>query len=144
MMNQECCEVNCKRLVLTIVAVFVYLFASDFLIHGVLLEGAYMETASSWRTKEDMQQYMGWLIAGQFFISTFFSILYVKTFKEKSIKKGACYGFAAGGLLVSPYFIQYAVMPLPQTIMWSWIVCGLIQATLGGVVASLVYQKPAV
>ena len=52
---------NPKRLVLAIVAVFVGIFATDMLIHGVWLNGLYKDTAQLWRTEAEMKHHMAYL-----------------------------------------------------------------------------------
>ncbi len=42
---------------------------------------------------------------------------------------------------MAPYFIQYAVIPMPMDILWAWVITGMIQMVVGGVVAAAVYKK---
>ena len=56
---------NPKRLIIAIVIVFIAIFATDFLIHGVWLKSDYAASASLWRPESEMQKLMGWLRLGQ-------------------------------------------------------------------------------
>jgi hypothetical protein len=63
---------NTKRWLLASVAVLVVIMVLEFVIHGVLLQGVYQQTASVWRTQADMQRlmwifWMGYLVFAPFF-----------------------------------------------------------------------------
>ena len=68
------------RLILAVVAVFVGVWLTDFLIHGVWLQSTYKETASLWRPEAEMQSHMGWLFLGQFVLSVVFVVIWSKGF----------------------------------------------------------------
>ena len=137
---------NPKRLILAIVAVFVGIFITDFLIHGSWLHQNYMDSKALWRTEDDMTKHMGWLLFGQFIIAVTFTMLWAKGFAptHNHIRCACIYGlmmalFSQGGMS----FIQYAVQPLPEVIPQKWFVAGVIQGVLLGILVFLVYKpKP--
>src|SRR5262249_41183772 len=101
---------NPKRLLLAIVAVFVGVWISDFLIHGVWLQSIYVETMSLWRPEKEMQSYMGWMILGQFLMAAIFVLLWAQGFAAKGTLKCAClYGLFLGLFSEGNTFIFYAV-----------------------------------
>jgi len=118
---------NPKRLLLAIVAVFVGVFATDFLIHAVWLQSTYKETMSLWRPEAEMQAHMGWMTLGQFLIAVAFSILWAKGFAAGATPKCAClYGLLMGVFSQAVTLIYYAVEPLPGHLAAKWIVAGLV------------------
>ena len=134
---------NPKRLILAIVAVFVGIFITDFLIHEVWLKQNYAATASLWRSEEEMKAHFGWLLFGQFLIAVTFTMLWAKGFAQthNHIRCACIYGFlmalfAQAGMS----FIQYAVQPLPGVIPVKWFVSGIIQGVLLGILVFLVYK----
>jgi len=141
MLAQLLGKVNLKRLVLTNFAVFAYIFVSNFIIHGVILKNTYMETASLWRPESEMHSQMLWMLLGQFLIAKGISSLFAKSYEKKGVKEGIRFGLFAAPLYVGPYFIQYAVTPIPMSLLFAWVGLGFIQVVLGGVVASLVYKR---
>ena len=141
MLKQLLGKINKKKLVLTVLAVFTYVFISDFVIHGLILNGQYKETASLWRPEEEMRSFMPWMLLGQFLIAKFFCVIFARGYEGKGTAEGLRFGLLVAPFSVAPFFIQYAVTPLPQTILWSWVVLGFIQTVIGGVVAGLVYRK---
>ncbi len=137
---------NPKRLVLAIVAVFVGIFLTDFLIHGVWLQSDYKATASLWRPEAEMPSYMGWLILGQLFFTIPFVVLWAKGFAAKGCIRDACvYGVLLALACQSTTPICYATQPMPGSIMVKWFVSSLAQGVMAGIIVFLVYQpKPTV
>lgn len=134
-------KVNTKRLILTVLAVFVYIFVSDFIIHGVLLGETYKETAHLWRPEEEMKNFMPWMMLAQLMIAKFFSMIFVKGYENRGIAEGVRFGFLMSGFGLAPILIQYAVSPIPGSLIGAWIALGLIQTIGAGIVASLTYKK---
>ena len=135
---------NPKRLLLAIVAVFVALFASDFLIHSVWLMNDYKATPSLWRPEAEMGAHFCWLLLGQFLATAMFVIIWANGFPVTACLRGAClYGACMGLFSEANTLITYAVQPLPASIALKWFASGVVQGVLLGVVAFLVYKpKP--
>ncbi len=132
---------NLKRLVLAIIAVFVGVFATDFLIHGVWLKDAYKETASLWRPETEMQRHFGFLLAGQFLATLAFVVLWARGFAATACPSCAClYGLFMGLFAQAATLITYAVQPLPPEIAVKWFVAGVVQGVLMGLLVHLVYK----
>ena len=136
---------NPKRLVLAIVVVFVGLFASDFLIHGVWLQSAYKETMNLWRTEAEMQTHMGWLMLGQFLAAATFSVLWAQGFARTGCFGCALlFGVFMGLFREANTLVSYAVQPLPASLAVKWFIPGVAQGVLMGVLAYVTYKpKPA-
>ncbi len=133
--------VNTKKFWMTTFAVFAFIFASDWVIHGWYMAGAYQETANLWRDEMGMKATMSWMLWGQFMAAMMLSFIFTKGYENKGWAEGARYGFLIGLFMTSHCFMQYAVTPMPSSILWSWVWTGLLQSTLAGVVASWVYKK---
>jgi len=137
---------NPKRLVLAIVAVFVGVWVSDFLIHGVWLQPTYKETMNLWRSEEEMTAHMGWMLLGQFLIAATFVVLWAKGFAAEATLRCAClYGLFMGLFSQAMTLIFYVVEPLPGHLAAKWFIAGIIQSILMGVLVHFAYKpKPAV
>ena len=135
---------NPKRLLLAVIAVFIGVFLTDFLMHGVWLKGDYAATASLWRPEGEMQKQMGWLMLGQFLAAVTFTVLYAKGFAATAcLRCAAIYGLFMGLFGQAATCITYAVQPLPASIAVKWFLAGLVQGVLMGVLVFLVYKpKP--
>lgn len=134
-------RVNTKRLWPTALAVFAWIFLSDFLIHGWWLKDAYMKTSQLWRPEAEMGQFMSWMMSGQFLTAFFLSFIFTKGYEGKGWMEGARYGTLMGLFSVSQMCIQYAVTPLPASIFWSWVGAAMFQAIMAGIIASWIYKK---
>ena len=76
---------NIKRLLLAILAGWVVVFATDFLIHELWLAPVYAATKPLWRPESDMPTYFCWILVAQFLIVTTFVIVWARGFAERSI-----------------------------------------------------------
>ena len=135
---------NPKRLILAVVAVYVGIFATDFLIHAVWLDARYKETASLWRPEAEMRAHMGWLMLGQFLAAATFTVLWAKGFAATACIRCACVFGALMGLFgQATTIVTYAVQPFPADIAVKWFIAGAAQGVLIGVIAFFVYKpKP--
>jgi hypothetical protein len=62
---------NCKKVWLTVLVVFVTIWLSNFLIHGIFLKSAYEATAGLWRSQDEMKQFCTFMLFGQFGVGLF-------------------------------------------------------------------------
>ena len=132
---------NIKRLIIAIVVVFIAIFATDFLIHGVWLKSDYAASASLWRPEAEMQKLMGWLMLGQLLAAVTATVLYAKGFAEKAcIKCAVMFGLFMGLFMQANTFITYAVQPLPDGIAVKWFVSGIVQGAFFGLVMFFAYK----
>jgi hypothetical protein len=127
---------NPKRLILAIVVVFITVFVTNMLIHGVWLNSTYKETASLWRTEPDMQKHFPFMLLGQFLFASTFVVVWSKGIPSVATLGRSClYGLTMALFAQSLTLITYVVQPMPGHLMAKWFVAGLVQGVLmGGVV----------
>lgn len=133
---------NIKRLILAILAGWVVIFATDFLIHHFWLGPVYEATKSIWRPEEEMQTRMCWMFVAQFLIVATFVIVWAKGFAGRSMGAAVIFGLLMGVFQQTWALILFVVLPIPGELAVKWLIGGLVQAVLLGIVTSLVY-KPA-
>jgi hypothetical protein len=135
---------NAKRLILAVLVVFVAVWVTDFLIHGVWLQSTYKETAHLWRTEEEMVRHMGWMFLGQFLASLIFVILWAAGFASRSsLRLAGCYGLLMAAFQQAITLIMHAVQPMPVALSAKWFLAGLAQGVLMGLLVFFVYKpKP--
>lgn len=134
---------NTKRLILAIIAGWVVIFATDFLIHGFWLKPDYEATKNIWRPETDMQALMCWMFFAQFLCAATFVIIWAKGFAGGSIGCGVVFGLLMGLFQQIWAIVNYVVLPMPGELAVKWFCSGLVQAILLGIVTALVY-KPSV
>jgi len=132
-----------KRSVLAVLAVFVASAILDFLIHGLILKGAYEASADLWRPMAEMK--MG-LIYFVLFVSTIvFVSIYTLFVEKKSVGTGLKYGLLYGiGAGIGMGYGTYAVMPVPYEMALTWFLGTVVEATVAGALVGLiVVAKPS-
>ena len=132
-----------KKVARVFIPVFVAVFATDFLIHGVLLKDMYMATAGLWRSESDMKHFMPFMMTGQLITAFFFSWIFMQGYKGKGWVEGVRYGLYLAGFLAGGHFMMYAVQPFPASLIWAWIVCDAAQGAVCGVVAAVAHGGKA-
>lgn len=135
---------NTKRWLLASVAVFVVIFVLEFIIHGVILQGVYQQTASVWRTQADMQRLMWILWVGYLVFAPLFAFIYVKGYEKSKpgLGQGFRFGLYVGAMLsVLHGFGWYAILPIPLALAFYWFVAILVESIAMGIAAGLVYHE---
>lgn len=135
---------NTKRWLLASVAVFVVIFVLEFIIHGVILQGVYQQTASVWRAQADMQRLMWMLWIGYLVFAPLFAFIYVKGYEKgkPGLGQGFRFGLYVGGMLsVLHGFGWYAILPIPLALAFYWFVAILVESIAMGIAAGLVYHE---
>ena len=134
-------RMNIKRLIVSILAAFVTLHLTDYLIHGVWLEPTYVATASLWRTDAEMMKHLPFMFLGQFLIAAAFTLIFAACVAEKrclscTLKYSASMGVFAG----AGQIIMYVVAPYPGLLVAKWFFAGIAQTLLLGVLVHRLYK----
>ncbi|MCE9518727.1 MAG: hypothetical protein K8R87_04080 [Verrucomicrobia bacterium] len=133
---------NPKRILLALVAAFVAIGATDFLIHDLWLKSIYaMDAGRLWRAEADMKSHMHGYFIGQFLVAIAFTMLWVRIALggagiQCAIGLGVFMGLAYSGSAA----IQWAVLPLPDGLLTKWIISGIAQSIFVGLVLFFVYK----
>lgn len=132
---------NPKRLILAILAVFLGVFLTDFLIHGIWLDSSYKLTASLWRTEAEMQKHFGWLLLAQFFAAATFTVVWATGIAgSATIYCAGIYGATMGVFSQANTLITYAVQPFPADIALKWFASGVVRGCLMGLLVFFIYK----
>jgi hypothetical protein len=131
---------NIKRLIFAIIAGWVVIFATDFLIHELWLGPLYQATKALWRPEAEMHTHICWMFLAQFLIVATFVLVWAKGFAGRSLGAAISFGLLMGVFQQTWAIILFVVMPLPAELAVKWFLAGLVQAVLLGVVTSLVYK----
>lgn len=135
---------NSTRLFLAILAGFVFIFATDYVIHTVWLSADYKATASLWRAEAETQRRFVLLLIAQLLCSLAFMYIWAKTgWRRRTIANGCVYGFWMGLFQQVMTIVIYVVTPMPKELATKWFVAGLLQAILLGALAAFIYKPRA-
>ncbi|MCB0834717.1 MAG: hypothetical protein KDC45_14710 [Bacteroidetes bacterium] len=128
-----------KKLIIGTVAVFVAWSVLDFVLHGVLLQKAYADTASLWRPMEEMK--MGVMYTVTLIASVTFVFLYAKMVTKTGLNSGLLYGLLIGILWgVSFGYGTYSVMPIPYYMAMTWFFGTIVECTVAGALVGLLVK----
>lgn len=136
---------NIKKWLLGSLAVFIALAAMEHVVHTFILKTTYEETSQLWRQPEARQAMQGWRWMGYALFALLFGFVYIYGYERKgAIGEGMRYGLYIGLLVFLPYgLVRYTYWPHPANLMLAWIVFGLIESLLCGLIFGLIYRDSA-
>lgn len=131
---------NTKKFIITSIIVFVVYEILSYLIHSLILMGAYEATASLWRTDMNSVMWIMWLAdLAKAFV---FVYIFTKGMENKGWAEGLRFGFWMGlYVYLGMGFGMYATSPIPFSLAIQWFIFGIIHLMICGIVAALVYKK---
>ena len=135
---------NTKRWLLASLAAFVVIFILEFLIHGILLEGIYQQTASVWRPEPEIERMMWLFWLGYLVFAPFFALIYTKGYEagKSGFGQGVRYGVYMGVILsVMQSLGWYVVLPIPATLAFYWFIATMVESVAAGIVVGLIYRQ---
>lgn len=135
-----------KKLVLAIVAAYIVLMLTNYLIHSVWLASDYAAIPASHRSTEGIMHHFWIMAIGQFFFAAMFAYIYTRGRERKPwLVQGVRYGIVMAFMTVIPYSLsEYVVYIVPHELAIKWMVAGLIQLIiLGALVAGICTEQTA-
>lgn len=132
---------NIKRYIGATLALFVFIFLYEGLVHGYLLMGLYEETAKVWRDFNEMMTDMPLAMCFQFALSVWSAFAFTQIYSEGGVANGLRFGLFFGvyaGILTASWYLW---LPVPTTLGWSWFFSGIGEGLGGGVILGSIYHK---
>jgi len=136
---------NTKKLVFAVIAVFILLEATNYLINMVILSSTYAqpEISKVFRPMVEMNAKMWRMWVADIVWSFFFVFIFTKGYQNKGLMEGARYGvYIALFMNFMAAVAQNVVYPIPFSLALQWFIYGSIQCIILGVVTAFFY-KPA-
>jgi len=130
--------VNMKRFFIAGIAAFVFVFLYEFLVHGILLNDIYEQTAALWRPQAETN--MGVMLLSQFLFAMAVAFFYPIVGPDTDCKKAIPFGIGLGLVLAAPQIGSYAYMPIPMALSVYWVLAALFKALGCAVIVSKVYN----
>ncbi len=131
---------NTKKLVLTVVVVFIVANLAGFLIHAVLLQPDYMAVKEHYRP-EGQEKFL-WINLAYISFAVGSALVYAKGVENKPwLGQGIRFGILMWLVLAVPsFFIAYAVQPVPTTLMVKQVLFEGVGKILLGLITSALYR----
>lgn len=130
---------NWKKLSISLIVVFIVHEILNFIIHVLILGATYQAMAGTWRP--DMEQWMWVMYIGDLIFAFFFVFIFAKGYEGKGIIEGVRFGLLISGLVIVPGMLaQFSAYNVTFALTVYWIVFGIFQLIIDGIVASLIYK----
>jgi len=128
-----------KKFILAVIAVFVAWSILDMVIHGVILEPLYRQSAQLWRPEGEMMMtlmYVVIILSSIFFVWIYYALI------NKSMKNallyGLFYGLATG---IGMGYGTYSFMPIPYLLALGWFLATVVQAVVAGALVGWIIKE---
>lgn len=132
-----------KRMILSIIAVFIAWSVLDFVIHSLILQKTYEATAELWRPMEEMKMGLMYLVTLVYAVS--FVCVYGCFFKSHTIATGLQYGLILGiGAGFGMGFGTYSYMPIPQKLALIWFLGTVVEFVAAGLLIGWILSGASV
>ncbi len=135
-------KLNLTRFLTAVLAVFLFTFLYEALVHGHMLMEDYRATQALWRGDAEMQNYFGAAVLSNILKSLLFAFIFTCHYEAKGLAEGARYGLYVGALLGVMQFATYAYMPIPLALAAKWLVVQIVYGVLAGTLTAAIYRKP--
>jgi hypothetical protein len=132
-----------KRFLLSWLVVFVLWMAGSFVVHSTLLNADYTALQTLFRTPEDAQQYLPFMILAHVLMAGALVWIYSRGVEPTSWPaQGVRFGIAVALLTVVPwYMIYYVVQPMPAATVVKQIVFDSGVMTVLSLVTAFMYRN---
>ncbi len=131
---------NTKRYLLSAVAAYVFMFAFDFVWHGLLLNDQYEASQTLWRPEADMGTYFPVALAIGLALAFLIAFIFTRNYENRGLAEGAGFGLFLGVFLGLTAFGIYPYLAMPFGLAALWFVGGMIEGVGTGLVIALVYR----
>ena len=134
---------NKEKFILSCVSVFAFIFLFDWILHDFIIKNLYDDASSLWRHDEEIMLFLFWRIFGQLMLSVFFCLIFLHGYENKGLGEGARYGLLIGLLLTAPVFVLFAAQPLSVNLVIAWLMGGVLELILAGIILASIYRPAA-
>ncbi len=129
-----------KKIILAIIGVFVGWVILDYIIHFVILGGAYEQTKELWRPEGEMKMTLMYIVS---LISAIgFVLLYNWFVANKSTMTGLKFGLLLGLIWgISMGYGSYSVMPITYGTALGWFLGMLVEMGFAGWLTGMIVKE---
>lgn len=134
-----------KKIVSAVVLSYIWLMATNYLVHSVWLRRAYEDSARIWRTPEAIASRFWVMALGELVFTIVFVWIYTRGAESKPwAGQGIRYGVLMTLLVMVPAAAaEYVVYPGPASLGVQWVLAGLVQLVVMGLMTAGLCRKPA-
>ncbi len=134
-------KMNIKRYIIATIALFLFIFIYETVIHSMLLLSLYSKTPTIWRNLTEMKSFVPFNIGVMALLSISLTFIFTRFFKSGGWMNGLRFGFYMGILSGIQAAGAYYYLPISFSLAMVWFVFGVIESTLGGMIIGALYKK---
>lgn len=155
--SKNCSSSKCmKTCLLSVIAVIIFTFVYDWLVHGFALKALYLGSAQAFRTVPEMEAMMPYCIAFHVLMAIVVTCFF-KNYKNYSPEacaadpelakkctpcaRGICFGVHLGLIFGLGMFASYIMFPVSLELAIAWFFTGLLKGVGIGLVLSCLCKK---
>jgi hypothetical protein len=131
---------NTQRYILSVVAVFAFMFAYEFVVHGHLMMPIYNEFQQLWRPEEAMRELFPWSLGIGLALAVAISWLYTRHYEGRGIQEGVRFGLYVGVIMGLVQMGTYVYLPISLELALTWFAGYVIEGLGAGIILSLTYK----
>ncbi len=129
-----------KNIIICSVGVFISWSLIDFLVHGIYLKEAYMQTADLWRPEAEIKMILNTVVV--LLAASIFTLIYALLVDRKTTGNAMTYGLLMGlsaGITMGYGF--YAFSPIPYSMAATWFVTAIVEGLVAGILLARLISK---
>lgn len=129
-----------KKVLIAAASVFVFFAIYSYVVNGVILQSAYMATASLWRP--DFERLI-WVYHVINLVGAFlFVFVFSKGYEGKGMMEGVRFGLYMGIWIGIGYaYGTYAMVAIPYWMALTWFWTAILQYIIAGVITTAIFGK---
>lgn len=132
---------NLKRYIWATVALFVFIFFYEWLVHGVLLMDIYEQTPQVWRDFSQMEANMPIAMLFQLAFAGWTAFVFTRLFPDGGVSNGLWYGLYVGVFVSIITANWYLWLPVSSQLAWSWFAAGIVKGLGAGFIIGSIYRR---
>ena len=132
---------NMRRFLTTTLAVFVFVFISQWIIDSYILVKLYVATAPIWRNFKEMLLNLPLTLCFMFVLSAWTTIVFYRICPEGGLRNGLCFGFYFGILIGLFAASWYLWLPVPPMLALGWFITRFLQILISGAILGVLSIK---
>lgn len=132
---------NVKRYLQASAVLFVFITLYEWFVHGFILKCTYRHTADVWRPMDEMMANMPLTILVQLILAFWVGFIFTRFFPRGGRDNGVHFGFYIGVLVGILAGAWYFWLPVPVVLGLAWLVSGIVEGVLGGLILGSLYRN---
>lgn len=132
---------NFKRYILAVIALFVFIFAYESVVHGMVLINIYKETPNIWRTYDEMVSFAPFNHIVMAILALWITFIFTRFYNTGGIKNGFKFGIYMGILAGIQAAGALFYLPISEVLAGAWFITYVIESTIGGLIIGSIYRN---